>query len=92
MVRALSVSSHNPSVSQYVTFKAWEDIDMVYQLSYLNKRADGLNVNFEVKYLPTSDSEVSKASLAPVRKADASVLIPGDKLENKTFKFNCGFQ
>jgi hypothetical protein len=86
------ISSHNPSASQYVTFKTWEDIDMGYQLSYLAGRADGLNVGFTVKYHPASDKKLETIPLAPVRKADQSDLIPGREKDNGGIRLYCGFQ
>jgi hypothetical protein len=88
-VTGRSISSRNPSVSQYVTFKSWQDVDMTYQLSYVNNTADGLNVSFEVKYLPATANEISKIPFAPIRKADESVITLKDA---QLARFQCGFQ
>jgi hypothetical protein len=86
------ISSHNPSASQYVVFKTWADIDMVYQLTYQAGEADGMNVSFGVKYYPASDKKLEKIPFAPVRKADHGDLITDKINENKNVRFKCGFQ
>lgn len=91
-IKGHRISSQNPSASQYVIFKSWEDIDMVYQLSYQAGMGDGLNVSFKVKYYPATSKKLEEIPLAPIRKTDQGDLIPRELKDNKNVTFGCGFQ
>jgi len=90
-VKGVKVNSWNPSASQYLTIKKWEDLDMAYMLSYVNKY-DGLNVSFKVKYMTAKDIQTGgPIPAAPVKKADRSDLFKGDDISNSSLQMSCGF-
>ncbi len=68
-IKGIMVSSGNPSVTQGVTIKRLEDLDMNYQQSYVNQY-DGVNVQFSAKYVSAKDIEADGSiPTAPVRKS-----------------------
>jgi hypothetical protein len=91
-VKGVNVQSRNPKVSQDLRIKNWEDIDMQYMLSYVNK-SDGINISFKAKYVTAEDIKADgSVPTAPVQKADRSPLFKGDDLSNFPVEINCGFQ
>ncbi len=86
------LSSMNPNVTQSMTIKRLEDLDMSYQQSFVNKY-DGVNVQFSAKFVPVKDIEADGIiPTAPVRKADRTMLFKGDDMGNKTIQLQCIFQ
>jgi hypothetical protein len=82
----------NPKASQYVNFRTWKDIDMAYQLSFDGKiMGEGANETFSVKWYPTSVRALENIPLAPIRKADESILEKGNAAQGK-IRFKCAFQ
>lgn len=91
-IKGVKVSSRNPSTSQYVTVKNWEDIDMTYLLSYV-QHYDGINVSFTAKYVSEKDAKtLDSTPTAPVRKADHSELFKGDDQSELPLEIVCSFQ
>jgi hypothetical protein len=91
-IKGVMVSSGNPGVTQSLTIKQLEDLDMSYQQSYVNAY-DGVNVQFSAKYVPTKDIEAEGPIFtAPVRKTDRTMLFKGDNSENDPIQFFCVFQ
>src|SRR6202012_869391 len=50
--------SHNPSVSQYMTIKQLQDLDMTYQLSFVGKDK-GRNIQFSAKYVAAKNLDTN---------------------------------
>ena len=91
-IKEIQISSDNPSVSQYVTVKKLEDIDMSYMRSYVNI-PDGLNISFGAKYMSAVDVQAEGyIPTASVKKTDHSNLFKGDVLTNCPITFSCAFQ
>jgi hypothetical protein len=75
-------SWRNPSATQSVTIKNLEDLDMSYQDSYVNI-PKGVNDSFSVKFMSAEQiAHEGLIPMIPVKKADRSVLFPGDSLTN----------
>jgi hypothetical protein len=91
-IKGVTLASGNPGVTQSMTFKRLEDLDMSYQQSYVNQY-DGVNVQFSAKYVPAKDIEADgPIPTAPVRKADRTILFKGDDMGNKPIQLQCLFQ
>lgn len=91
-INGVKVGSRNPSVSQTVTIRKLEDLDMSYMLSYLNT-FDGINIEFTAKYVTAKDIEADgPIPAAPVQTADHSELFKGDDLSNLPLEISCLFQ
>lgn len=92
IIKGVHLNSENPSVTECVTIKKLEDLDMSYNLSYVNMY-DSVGISFGAKYM--SDKEIQAAGFiptAPVKKADHSDLFKGDISTNYPIMFQCAFQ
>ena len=83
------LNSRNPSVTQEATFKTLEELDLSYDLSYVNDY-DSLGVSFSVKYVPAKDLAGSIPTLTVLR-ADRSCLFQGEAT-NAPIQLNGSFQ
>jgi hypothetical protein len=91
-VNNVQLYSGNPSVSQDLTIKAWEDLDMSYMLSFQNKPV-GLNISFTAKYATADSLKSSETVPTPfVQRADGSVLFKGDNMAELPMEIRCAFQ
>jgi hypothetical protein len=91
-VKGLKLQSLNPSVSQQLTIKNWEDLDMQYVLMYTND-PDATCVVFRAKYVTAEDIKAEgPVPAARVRKADGSVLFKGDASRQLPLVIDCLFQ
>ena len=95
-VKGHRLDSSNPSVSQYVKIRDWEDLDMSYSFSYVNLY-DGINVSLRARYVSATEVEFLKSiPLARVGKATRSqprpVLFKGDDQSELPLKMSCIFQ
>jgi hypothetical protein len=91
-IDGVMVNSRNPNVTQSLTIKRLEDLDMSYMESYVNKY-DGINISFTAKYVTAKDIDADgPIPAAPVRKADRSILFKGDDLKNYPLEISCLFQ
>jgi len=91
-VSGLLLDSKDPSVTQCLTIRKLEDLDMSYNFSYVNKY-DSIGVSFVAKYVTAKDIDNDgPIPLAPVRKADHSELFKGDDSRNYPLKVSCIFQ
>lgn len=67
-VDGINLNSSNPACTQSMVIPRLEDMDMSYQLSFVNKY-DGLNVGFSAKYVTDQDINAGgPIPDAPVRK------------------------
>jgi len=83
----------NPGITQSVTIKNLEDLDMSYQDSYVNKPGNGVNVSFTAKYMSAEELQrEAPIPTAAVKKADRSVLFAGDSLTNCPVVLSGSFQ
>jgi hypothetical protein len=91
-IKGTKVSSWNPSTSQYLTIKRWEDLDMTYMLSYVSKY-DGMNITFRAKYVAATDIDAdADIPTAPVKRSDQTQLFKGDDSSKLPLELRCGFQ
>jgi len=91
-INGVAVNSENPNVTQRLTIKRLEDLDMTYMQSYVNKY-DGINISFTAKYVTAKDIDADGPIPAvPVRKADRTELFKGDDLRQCPLKVSCIFQ
>ena len=91
-INGVKVGSMNPKTSDHMTIKRLDDLDMSYQISYLNK-FDGVNVSFTAKYVPAKGIDADGAiPNVPVKKADQSELFKGDDLSKLPLELHCAFQ
>jgi len=87
-IKGVKIDSARPTVSQYLTIKRWEDLDMSYMLSYA-----GMNISFTAKYVTAKDIEADgHIPAARVQKSDRSELFRGDDLSNLPLEIHCFFQ
>ena len=87
-INGVKTDSPRPKVSQNLTLKRWEDLDMSYMFSYA-----GMNISFTAKYVTAKDIEADgHIPAAPVQKADHSELFKGDDLSNLQLEIRCLFQ
>lgn len=85
-------SSWNPTVTQSVTVKAIEDIDMAYMISYLSDN-EGVNVTFRAHFVKGEDIGLEgEVPTATVLDFDQSLLQSGDDLTQSPVVISCGFQ
>ena len=88
IIKGVKIDSPRPTVSQILTIKRWEDLDMSYMLSYA-----GMNISFTAKYVTSKDIEADgHIPAAPVKKADHSELFKGDDSSNLPLEIRCLFQ
>jgi hypothetical protein len=91
-INGVKVASMNPKTSQCMTIKRIEDLDMTYQVSYLNN-FDGMNVSFKAKYMPAKEIDADgPIPNAPVKKTDQSELFKGDDPSKFPLELRCMFQ
>jgi len=91
-VKGVVLNSENPSVTQSLTIKRLEDLDMTYIQNYNNKY-DGIGISFTAKYVTSKDIDADgPIPAAPVRKADRSMFFKGDDLKNYPLEISCLFQ
>ena len=91
-VAGTQVSSRGATSTQCQTIRRWEDLDMTYQLSYV-QLYDGINVSFSARYVAAKDIDAEAPILAaPVKRADRTVLFPGDDQTDSHLNFSCLFQ
>jgi hypothetical protein len=86
------MTASNPSVTQGLTFKSLEDLDMFYEQESVNN-SGGVNVSFSAKYV--SGEEIQHGGsipTIPVKKADQSELFRGDSLTNCPIAASGSFQ
>jgi len=90
-------SLSNPSVTEGVTLKNLDDLDMSYEKSYVDApkgmNVGGVNISFSAKYV--SNEEMLRKDFVPtaaVKKADQSYLFQGDTLTNCPILLNGLFQ
>jgi hypothetical protein len=87
-IKGVKMDSARPTVSQILTIKRWEDLDMSYMVSYA-----GMNISFTAKYVTAKDIEADgHIPAARVQKADRSELFRGDDLSNLPLEISCFFQ
>ena len=95
-VNGVKMNSRNPKTSQDSTIRKWEDLDMVYTLSYGGGSSDSrenMNISFRAKYVTAKDIQADGTiPVAPVQKADHSELFKGDDLSSLPLDIHCGFQ
>lgn len=95
-LNGVAVGSGNPTTSQNLVIRQWEDLDMSYMLTYgggFGPSAENMNIEFKAKYVTTKDVEADgPIPAAPVRKADGSELFKGDDLSHLPIEFSCLFQ
>ena len=86
------LNSWNPCSSDSLTIAKLEDLNMSYMLSY-NTSNECLNVSFAAKYVASKDIKNKQEILmAPVQKADRTLLFKGDDLTNSPLQCRCAFQ
>jgi hypothetical protein len=96
-VKGIPVNSMNPNVTQCMTIKKLEDLDMSYNLSYVNMY-DCVNISFGAKYMTAKDIQADGfIPTATVRKAGGYTnhytnLFNGDIPTNCPIIFRCAFQ
>ena len=91
-IKGVTISSGNPGVTQGLTIKRLEDLDMSYQQSYVNEY-DGVNVQFSAKYVAAKDIDAEGPMFtASVRKGDRTMLSKGDNPGNDPIQLFCVFQ
>jgi hypothetical protein len=91
-INGVKVASMNPKTSQCMTIKRIEDLDMTYQVSYLNN-FDSMNVSFKAKYMPAKEIDADgPIPNAPVKKTDQSELFKGDDPSKFPLELRCMFQ
>jgi hypothetical protein len=85
------LNSSNPACTQSMVINRLEDMDMSYQLSFVNMY-DGLNVQFSAKYETARDIDAGGAIPdAPIRKAGEPAKVITDV--SKDFPvLSCSFQ
>jgi len=87
-INGVKFDSPRPTVSQDLTIRHWEDLDMSYMFSY-----PGMNISFEAKYVAAKDIDADgPIPAAPVRKADRTELFKGDDLKQYPLEISCIFQ
>jgi hypothetical protein len=91
-VSGLSLNSKDPNVTQCLTIKKLDELDMSYNLSYVNKY-DSIGISFTAKYVTAKDIDADgPIPSAPVRKADHSILFKGDDQKKYPLEIKCVFQ
>jgi len=91
-VKGVVLNSKNPDVTQSLTIKRLEDLDMSYIQNYHNKY-DGIGVSFTAKYVAAKDIDADgPIPAAPVLKANRSILFKGDDLKSYPLEISCLFQ
>ena len=85
------MGSSNPACTQSMVIPRLKDMDMSYQLSFVNEHK-GLNVEFSAKYVATQDIN-SEGIIpdAPIRKAGEPERVDSD-VSIQPFIVNCSFQ
>lgn len=92
MVNGVKINFGNPGVSQCVTVKRWEDIDMDYMISYI-RDGEGVNVAFSAKFVAANDAGLLDSTpVARVLKADRSTLFEGADTTGLPLVIGCLFQ
>jgi hypothetical protein len=87
-IKGVKLNSPRPTVSQNLTIRHWEDLDMSYMFSY-----PGMNISFTAKYVAAKDIDADgPIPAAQVRRADGSILFKGDDLKNYPLEISCLFQ
>ena len=91
-IDGIQISSRSATSTQCQTIKRWEDLDMSCQLSYV-QHYDGINVSFTARYVAAKDIDAEAPILAaPVKRADHTVLFPGDDQTDSPMDFSGLFQ
>ncbi len=86
------LNSAHQSCTQSMVISRLEDLDMSYQLSYVNKPV-GLNVEITAKYVSAKDIPAEGTIPdAPVTKSDRSPLFKGNDLSHLPITIRCVFQ
>jgi hypothetical protein len=87
-IKGVKLKSPRPTVSQNLTIRHWEDLDMSYMFSY-----PGMNISFTAKYVAAKDIDADgPIPAAPVRKANRTELFKGDDLKQYPLEISCLFQ
>jgi len=90
-IQGIKVST-NPTASQWVVIKQWEDLDTVYTLSYVHNY-DGMNITFKAKYEREPETQAPGAiPTVPVKKTDQSELFKGGDFSKLPLELKGGFQ
>jgi hypothetical protein len=91
-IAGVKLNSANCNVSQNVTIRNWEDLDMNYMLSFFSKDK-GLNVSFTAKYLTAQEMKTAgPIPTAPVETADHSIIFKSENPAQSPIQIECGFQ